>query len=130
MKNELKSLSSGKEIIMTNIELKKLVERAKKKDNNAMEALYKEYYKDVLYVCSRYNMNPQDAEDITQDSFVTAFSSLSSLEDEEKFGSWISRIASNKCLNLLNEIMYLQWKVSMMMKMSLNYHQKIKIQRM
>lgn len=101
MKNELKSLSSGKEIIMTNIELKKLVERAKKKDNNAMEALYKEYYKDVLYVCSRYNMNPQDAEDITQDSFVTAFSSLSSLEDEEKFGSWISRIASNKCLNLL-----------------------------
>lgn len=86
---------------MTNIELKNLVEMAKKKDNKAMETLYKEYYKDVLYVCSRYNMNPQDAEDITQDSFVTAFSSLSSLENAEKFGSWISRIATNKCLNIL-----------------------------
>lgn len=86
---------------MTDIELKNLVERAKNKDNVAMETLYREYYKEVLYVCRRYNMNSQDAEDITQDAFVSAFSSLSSLDNAEKFGAWISRIAANKCLNLL-----------------------------
>lgn len=88
---------------MTENELKKLVERAKEKDNSAMEALYMEYYRELMYVCKHYNMKIYDAEDIIQDTFITAFNKLSGLNDTAKFGSWISRIAANKCLDLLRK---------------------------
>lgn len=66
-----------------------------------METLYKTYYKDVLYVCKKLNLNDADANDIAQDSFIEAFSKLNTLNDTKKFKQWICRIANNKALNLL-----------------------------
>ena len=86
---------------MNEIELKKLVGEAKKNDNSARETLYLEFYKEVLYVCRKYNLEIQDAEDITQNTFITAFEKISDLKDDTKFGAWILRIASNKCMDLL-----------------------------
>lgn len=78
-----------------------LVDRALKKDNLAMETLYNSFYKDVLYVCKKLNLNDADAYDIAQDTFIDAFSKLDTLSDKSKFKMWIIRIANNKALNLL-----------------------------
>lgn len=86
---------------MNEQELIKLVEKAAHKDNSAMEQLYNAYYADVLFVCRKYDLNDADAEDMAQDTFIKAFNEIGTLNDAAKFPSWISRIASNKCLNLI-----------------------------
>lgn len=86
---------------MNENQLTELVTRAISKDNQAMEMLYKAYYRDVLYVCKRLNLNDADANDITQDSFIDAFSKLNMLNDKSKFKQWVCRIANNKACNLL-----------------------------
>lgn len=78
-----------------------LVNQALKKDNQAMETLYNLYYKDVLFVCKKLNLNNEDANDIAQDTFIDAFSKLNTLTDKSKFKVWVMRIANNKALNLL-----------------------------
>lgn len=86
---------------MNEQELIKLVEKAAHKDNSAMEQLYNAYYADVFFVCRKYDLNDADAEDMAQDTFIKAFNEIGTLNDAAKFPSWISRIASNKCLNLI-----------------------------
>ena len=86
---------------MNEQELIKLVEKAAHKDNGAMEQLYNTYYADVLFVCKKYDLNDADAEDMAQDTFIKAFNEIGTLNDGTKFPAWISRIASNKCLNLI-----------------------------
>ena len=86
---------------MTTNEMIKLVERAAKRDNEAMEQLYSECYKEVYFVCKKYSLNDADAEDVAQDTFIQAFSKLSTLDNGGKFKAWVTRIASNKCLDLL-----------------------------
>lgn len=41
-----------------------------------------------------------DAEDILQESFITAFSRLGELKNPDVFGSWLKRIVINKCISL------------------------------
>lgn len=78
-----------------------LVGKAQKNDNAAMEELYKAYYPDVLFVCRKYNLNEQDCLDISQETFIKAFQAIDSLENAAKFPAWLTRIATNKCINLL-----------------------------
>ena len=77
------------------------VNKAAKQDNGAMEVLYKEFYKDVLFVCKKYNLSDTDAEDVAQETFIKAFKEIKTLEKPESFKSWLLRIASNNSLNLL-----------------------------
>lgn len=93
---------------MNTMETTALVERAINKDNEAIEILFKTYYKDVLYVCSKLGLNEEDAKDIAQDSFITAFSTLSDIKDKSKFKQWVCGIANNKALNLLRHNKVLQ----------------------
>ena len=86
---------------MNEKELINLVNLAAKKDNAAMEKLYNGYYTDIIFVCRKYNISDADAEDIAQDTFIKAFSELGTLQEPVKFPSWLMRIASNKCLNLI-----------------------------
>jgi RNA polymerase sigma-70 factor (ECF subfamily) len=41
-----------------------------------------------------------DAEDILQESFVTAFNRLGELQNKDAFGSWLKRIVINNCISL------------------------------
>ena len=74
---------------------------AEAKDNNAMEILYKEYYMDVMFICRNFKLSEEDSQDIAQDTFIKAFSTLSTLKDKSKFKQWLLRIANNKCLDML-----------------------------
>ncbi|MBX2828429.1 MAG: RNA polymerase sigma factor [Flavobacteriaceae bacterium] len=60
-----------------------------------------------LYVDAMFNVSirivkvKEDAEDIVQDSFVSAFKNLDSFKYQSTFGSWLKRIVVNKSINYL-----------------------------
>ncbi len=61
-----------------------------------------EKYKDNIFAIA-FNIckNPEDAEDITQDTFVEYFSSRKDFKDEEHIRAWLIRVTINKSKNIL-----------------------------
>ena len=68
-----------------------------------IDELYSAYAGKVYAVCMSYLKNPQDAEDITQDTFVAAIRKLHSLKNPQKAQAWLCKIAANKCKNYLKK---------------------------
>lgn len=50
-----------------------------------------------------YLKNVEEAEEVTQDVFVTIFSKAKTFKGKSKVSTWIYRIAINKSLNLINK---------------------------
>ncbi len=81
--------------------VKKQVALAKEGNGKAITFLYETYYKDVYYTCLKFLKDDNTTADMTQEVFLKAFSKLNSLEDEEKFKSWICQIANRMSLNYI-----------------------------
>ena len=63
-----------------------------------------EIYRDRIYgLCRHMAGNPQDAEDLAQESFVQAFGRIQAFRGESTFGTWLFRIAANCCLGALRK---------------------------
>ena len=77
-----------------------LVERCRKGDRRALEALILEYQRPVYNVAWRILGNPDDAADASQAAFLKAFENLDRYDPSYKFFSWIYRIAINESINL------------------------------
>lgn len=77
---------------------KQLIERCKKGDSKAEFALFQQYVKQMYNVAFRITGNKLDAEDAVQESFIKAFSKISSFKGEATFGAWLKRIVVNKCI--------------------------------
>ena len=65
----------------------------------AFDDLIKRYQRQAVAVSYRLLGNSHDALEVTQDAFLKAFSSLSTLQKPEAFGGWLLRIVSNLSLN-------------------------------
>jgi RNA polymerase sigma-70 factor (ECF subfamily) len=78
----------------------RLVEKCLEGDIKAQYQLYKQYSKAMYNVALRFLDNKMDAEDILQESFVTAFTRMEELHNKDVFGSWLKRIVINKCISL------------------------------
>lgn len=63
--------------------------------------LYKLYATKIFRVCLGYFNDAERAKDITQETFITVFEHLDSLENKDNISGWIYRIATNKCLRQL-----------------------------
>ncbi|MDE6744630.1 MAG: sigma-70 family RNA polymerase sigma factor [Lachnospiraceae bacterium] len=81
--------------------LGELVEKAKQGDPAAFEELYSISCKKVYFTCISFLRNEEDAKDVMQNVYITAYEKLTSLNDVEKFIPWINKIAVNKCKKLL-----------------------------
>lgn len=64
---------------------------------NAFEPLVRRYQNAAFAVAMGFLHDRSDAEDVVQDSFVSAFCKLSQLKDPAIFGSWLHRIVVNRC---------------------------------
>lgn len=82
-----------------------LVVRAREGDIDAFEALVDRYETKLLRFCLRTLGDRQDAEDVVQDTLVQAWKSMNALAEPAAFGTWIYRMASNKCTDLLRRRM-------------------------
>ena len=78
-----------------------LVEKIKKGDNKSFEKLYKLTEREVWFTCISFLKNETTAQDIMQETYITAFLKIQSLEKSSQIRSWLNRIAVNKCKNHL-----------------------------
>ena len=82
---------------------KELVQKAAAGDRAAFEELYRATCRAVYFTCFGFLKDEQEAQDITQDVYLTAFEQLGTLEDAGKFKPWIYRMAANKSINCLKK---------------------------
>ena len=86
---------------MTREQEVQIVQRVLQGDVNAFEKLVLEYEKAVYGITQRMCGNAEDAADMTQETFIKAYNSLSSFRGDSKFSVWLYRIATNVCLDFL-----------------------------
>ena len=72
-----------------------LVERLRRQDAGAAEALVATYGDRVYRLAIRITGNEQDAEEVVQDALWTAARKVDTFKGESAFGSWLYRIAAN-----------------------------------
>lgn len=65
------------------------------------QELYKTYSKQVYNLALHYVQNIEEAEEITQDVFVSIHQSLESFQNKSTLSTWIYRITINKCLDFI-----------------------------
>lgn len=70
-------------------------------DGQAFEELYRRHSKRVFRTALRILRNPEDAEDVVQDSFIRAYRHLPSFNRTCAFSTWVTRIGINSALMLL-----------------------------
>jgi len=65
--------------------------------------VYNRYQHAMYNTAFRIVKNTAEAEDVMQESFITAFSKLNSLKDSTTFGSWLKRIVINNSVSQYNK---------------------------
>lgn len=60
--------------------------------------VYNRYQKAMFNVAVRIVKDSAEAEDVMQESFITAFAKLSSFKGDATFGSWLKRIVVNNAI--------------------------------
>lgn len=75
--------------------LLKWIKRAKRGDIGSYERIYDQFARKVLNFIYRMVNSLEEAEDLTQETFVTVYQKLGSLKDNSKFEPWLFRIARN-----------------------------------
>ena len=80
-----------------------LVQRAKSGDLEAFEALTTRYEQRVYSLALRMLRQEQDAEDITQQTFLSALENLAGFRGEASFSTWLLRIAAHAALKIIRK---------------------------
>ena len=79
----------------------KLIRRLKQRDEEAFRQVVLLYQQKVFGLVYRMIGDRQEAEDISQEVFITVFKSIDSFRGESKFSTWLFRISTNLCKNRL-----------------------------
>ncbi len=83
---------------------KELVLRARAGDRDAFAEIVRSYQRRIYAVAMRMTRRHEVADDITQDTFVRAYRSLSRFELGRPLQPWLTRIAVNLAINYLNGV--------------------------
>jgi RNA polymerase sigma-70 factor (ECF subfamily) len=77
------------------------VKRAKSGDSAAYDELIRRYQERIYATVYHMTSNHEDANDLTQETFIKAYRALNSFKGDSSFYTWIYRIAVNKTINFL-----------------------------
>ncbi len=77
------------------------MESARQGDQDAFERLVRSYEKRVFALTLRMCGNPEDAAEAAQEAFLAVWQGLRSFREEASFSTWLYRLASNACVDLL-----------------------------
>ncbi len=91
------------------IDEKSWVSRARDGDSVAFEAIYNRYERRIYAFIYRIMGNSEDAYDLTQDTFVKAYTGLSRTNLDLNLSAWLHRIAWNGCMDVLRRRKLIRW---------------------
>jgi len=81
-----------------------LIEAALAGAEHAYDRLFYRHRKRIMSVCLRYcGGNQAQANDLCQETFISAFGKLGQLKDCKRFSNWLDEIAKNKCISYLRK---------------------------
>ncbi|WP_179316884.1 RNA polymerase sigma factor [Winogradskyella undariae] len=87
----------------TNQNIEQLLQLCQSGNQRAQLEIYNRYNKAMYNTALRIIKDSFKAEDIMQESFLTAFTKLNTLEDANMFGSWLKRIVINNSISYYNK---------------------------
>jgi RNA polymerase sigma factor (sigma-70 family) len=80
-----------------------IVRKASQGDNTARGELYAMFSQRMFSICVRMTGNRNDAEDVLQESFISAFNNLVQLREYHLFEPWLRRIIVNECIRFASK---------------------------
>ena len=80
-----------------------MIRRAQHGDADAFEQLLLEHQKNVYNLCYRMAGNPDDAMDLSQETFLRAWRCLDQYQFASAFSTWLYRLCSNICIDFLRK---------------------------
>ena len=89
-------------------DIQRLVRHAQGGDPNAFEKLVDAYKSKIYNYVLRMLSDPEVAEDVAQETFIKAYSSLASFRGASSFQTWLYRIASNLAIDTMRRRKYRQ----------------------
>lgn len=78
-------------------------------DDALFTQLYEQYHRPIHSYTYRLLGRREDADDVTQEVFVRACTSWTGLYEREQLSSWLYRIATNLCIDLLRRRKRISW---------------------
>jgi RNA polymerase sigma-70 factor (ECF subfamily) len=78
-----------------------LIAQCRAGDRGAHYRIYQLYSRSMYNVCFRIVGNEDDADDVLQEAFISAFNNLDHYRGDATFGAWLKRIVVNKAINVL-----------------------------
>ena len=93
---------------LAHLDTETLVRRCQREDRLAIEVLIRRYQNYVHRLCYLVMRTEQDAEDMTQETFIRAFRALPRFEIRKgtSFEAWLYRIAVNACRSRMRRKWY------------------------
>jgi RNA polymerase sigma-70 factor (ECF subfamily) len=80
-----------------------LVRQAKSGRLDAFEELVRRHERGVYSLARRILQNEHDAEDVTQQTFLSALEHLNGFREDSSFGTWIQRISTHAALKVIRK---------------------------
>jgi RNA polymerase sigma-70 factor (ECF subfamily) len=80
-----------------------LIRQALGGDQKAFQKLRVKYYSPIFKLINRMIRNREEVEDLTQEAFIKAFTSLISFNEEFSFSTWLYKIATNNAIDYVRK---------------------------
>lgn len=80
------------------------IERVLKGDANSFAVLVDNYKDMVFSLALKVMKNREEAEEVSQDTFIKAYRSLKNFKGDSKFSTWLYRIAYHNCMDRLKKV--------------------------
>jgi len=88
----------------------RLAQRARDGDSDAFEEIFRIYHARIYNYAYRLVGNAEDAQDLTQESFLKAYRALLRGAQPVNLSAWLYRVASNTCMDLLRRRRLIHWQ--------------------